>query len=75
MQISDPAWLQAWLLSPGADAAHPLDQDPQPNARRRIVHRRKAHLGAQIDVRELLEQLRSPTLLDCRAAVDDHVLA
>ena len=44
--------LASRLVCPGADAAHPLDQDPQPDARGRIVHRRKAHLGAQVDVRE-----------------------
>ena len=33
------------VTRPRADAAHPLDRDPHPDARRRIVHRRKAHSG------------------------------
>jgi hypothetical protein len=63
------------LLSPRADSAHPRDPDPDPDARRRIVHRRKAHIGAKVHARELLKQLRSPAFLDRRSAMDDDVLA
>ena len=63
-----------WLLSPRADAAHPLDGDPHPDARRRIVHRRKAHRGAEIHVRKLLQQLGSSALLDRGPAMHDEVL-
>jgi hypothetical protein len=62
-------------LGPRADSAHPDDLDPQPDAGRRTVHRRKADIGAEVDKRQLLKQLGSSAFLDRRPAVDDDVLA
>src|SRR5215210_2902500 len=59
---------------PRPDAAEPLDRDAQHEARRRIVHRGKLDVGAEVDVSEPLEQLRSSALRDARPSVDDEVL-
>src|SRR3954452_25407107 len=60
---------------PGTDTADALDGDAQANSRRRVVHRREAHLWAEVHVRELLEQLCRAAFLDCRGSVDDGVVA
>jgi len=41
-------------IRPRPDPAHPLDCDPHPDARRRIVHRREAHIGTKVDAGEFL---------------------
>src|SRR5215218_10960238 len=61
-------------LRPGPDAADSLDAHVNREARRRIVHRRKLDVRAEVDVGQLLQQLGSAALLDLRAAVDDEVL-
>src|SRR3954453_3970836 len=40
----------------------------------RIVHRGKSNVGAEIDVRELLQELRRTALLDRGGPVDDELL-
>src|SRR4051794_22245413 len=60
--------------SPGTDAAHAADLDPQAHARRWIVHRRETHVRTQVDVGELLEQFGGAALLDRCCAVHDGVL-
>src|SRR3954452_1081633 len=59
---------------PGTDPADALHADAQAHARRGVVHRREAHLWAEVHVREFLEQLRRATFLDRGGAVDDRVL-
>ena len=60
---------------PGTHPADPLDADPQPDARRRIVHRRELDVRSELHVRELLQQLGRTALLDRCAPAHDEVLA
>src|SRR3954468_23804643 len=53
-------------VRPGTYAADALDRDAQPDAGRWVVHRREAHLGAEVDVRQFLQQLRRAAFLDRR---------
>src|SRR3954453_12503885 len=44
-------------VRPGTYAADALHCDAQADAGRRVVHRGKAHLGPEVDVRQFLQQL------------------
>ena len=64
----------AGLAPPRADAAEPLDGRAEDEPGRRVGHRRKAHVGTEVDVRQALQELGGAALLDPRAPVDDQVL-
>src|SRR5215212_3716403 len=60
---------------PGTYPADAPDSDAQTDTGRRVVHRREAHLRAEVDVRQLLQQLGCAALLDGRRPMDHRVLA
>src|SRR5215208_1413052 len=60
---------------PGTYSANALDRDAQPHSRRRVVHRREADVGPEVDVCQLLQQLRGAALLDRCGSMHDGVLA
>src|SRR6187551_356169 len=67
-------WRPLRPLRPRADPADPLHRRPHDVARWGIGHRRKRHVGPEIAVRQLLQELRGSALGDARPAVHDQVL-
>ena len=51
-----------------------LDGDPHHQPRRRVVDRRELHVGAEVDVGQLLQELGRPTRLHGRRALEHEVL-
>jgi hypothetical protein len=59
---------------PRPDDADAIDRDVHDATRRRVVERREAHGGTEVDVRELLKQLWSATGSEPGRAMDHQVL-
>ncbi len=60
--------------APWSDTAYPINRDVSDVTRRRVVHRRKLDIGAEIGASKLLKQFRGTSLRDSTAPMDDDVL-
>src|SRR2546422_60870 len=58
---------------PGPDPRDAVGRDPEHESRRRVLHRRERDVRAEVDVGELLKELRCAALGDARGAVEDEV--
>ena len=59
---------------PGADAGDAFDRDVHDSSGRRVVEGRELDVGSEVDVREVLEQLRSTALVDSRDSFHEEIL-
>ena len=68
---ADPTLIAS--ASPRSHTTDPVNGDVSNVTRRRVVHRRKLDIGAEISASKLLKQLRSAALRDPPTAMDDDV--